>query len=159
MSDSALSAVPAFKIRGPWNHDSVTEYLDSTTFPLRLACVGADGFPRVVSLWYRYGNGFFYCVTHRDSKLTALLKHNQRVGFEVSPNEPPYHGVRGQGLVTLHEEGGEALLKQHLLRYLGGTQSSLAHWLMSRAQEELVVQVEVMRMFSWDYRERMADTA
>ena len=146
-----------YPIAGPWDHAAAMEYLTGSTFPLRLACVGGDGFPRVVSLWYRYEAGNFYCVTHRESKLTGLLRANHKVGFEVSPNEPPYHGVRGQGLVSLHEEGGADTLRAHLQRYLGGTESSLAHWLLSRAEEELLVRVEVTRMFSWDYRERMAD--
>ncbi len=145
------------KLKGPWHHDEARAFLESNTFPVRLACVGGDGFPRVVSLWHRYAEGSFYCVTHRDSKLTTLLKNNHKVGFEVSPNDPPYHGVRGQGLVTLHDQGGEAMLRQHLLRYLGGTDSGLAKWLLSRAQEELLVKVQVTRMFSWDYRERMTN--
>jgi hypothetical protein len=146
-----------FDIKGPWDHAAASEFLKAATFPLRLACVGSDGFPRVVSLWYQYRDGHFLCVTHRDSKLTALLRSNHKVGFEVSPNEPPYHGARGQGLVSLHNAGGEEVLRDNLQRYLGGTDSSLARWLLSRADEELLVEVQVTRMFSWDYRERMAD--
>jgi hypothetical protein len=143
-------------MKGPWSEADAATFLESARIPIRLACVGADGFPRVVSLWYRYEGGCFYCVTHRDSKLTALLRGNTKVGFEVSPNEPPYHGIRGQGVVTLHEEGGAATLDSHLNRYLGGTNSDLARWLLSRAREELLVKVAVTRMFSWDYRERMS---
>lgn len=144
-----------FEIKGPWNHSQVTGYLQNTSWPMRLACVGSDGFPRVVSIWYRYRDSCFFCVTHRESKLAGLLKNNRKVGFEVSPNEPPYYGVRGQGLVSLHEEGADATLHGHLQHYLGGTSSSLARWLLSRAQDELLVLVEPVRMFSWDYRERM----
>lgn len=145
------------EIKGPWDLATAGDYLTTSTFPLRLACVGRDGFPRVASLWYQYHEGSFLCVTHRDSKLTTLLRNNHKVGFEVSPNEPPYHGVRGQGLVSLHEDGGETVLRQNLQNYLGGTDSSLARWLLSRADEELLVRVDITRMFSWDYRERMAD--
>jgi hypothetical protein len=143
-------------IRGPWSEEEAATFLDDARIPIRLACVGRDGFPRVVSLWYRYEQGSFYCVTHRDAKLTALLRGNDKVGFEVSPNDPPYHGVRGQGIVSLHEDGGAETLSLHLQRYLGGTGSPLAQWLLSRAQEELLVKVTVTRMFSWDYRERMS---
>ena len=146
----------AFEIKGPWKHAEVGKFLGESTWPLRLACVGNDGFPRVVSLWYRYDGAAFFCVTHRESKLTALLRNNSKVGFEVSPNEPPYHGVRGQGLVSLHDDGGADMLRSHLDHYLGGTRSSLAQWLLSRAEDELLVRVEITRMFSWDYRQRMA---
>lgn len=143
------------ELKGPWNAREVEEFLHSASWPLRLACVGSDGFPRVVSLWHRYDKGCFFCVTHRDSKLTSLLRNNHKVGFEVSPNEPPYRGVRGQGLVSLHEDGGEETLRAHLERYLGGTDSDLARWLLSRAENELLVRVDVTRMFCWDYRQRM----
>ena len=146
------------EIKGPWNEADVAGFLDGAKIPIRLACIGADGFPRVVSLWYRYDAGNFYCVTHRDAKLTALLRRNEKVGFEVSPNDPPYHGVRGQGIVSLHDEGGAATLEAHLARYLGGTGSPLAKWLLSRADDELLVRVNVTRLFTWDYRERMSDT-
>ena len=64
--------------------------------------------------------------------------------------------MRGQGLVSLHEDGGADTLRIHLHHYLGGTDSSLAQWLLSRAEDELLVRVQVTRMFSWDYRQRMA---
>lgn len=147
-----------FDIKGPWNHSQARQFIEQSAWPLRLACVGGDGFPRVVSLWHRFDGTHFLCVTHREAKLTALLRNNHKVGFELSPNEPPYHGVRGQGLVSLHEEGGEAILRAHLERYLGGTDSELARWLLSRAADELLVRIEVIRMFSWDYRQRMAGT-
>ncbi|MEP5837487.1 MAG: pyridoxamine 5'-phosphate oxidase family protein [Marinobacter sp.] len=148
----------AINFKGPWNSEQTAEFLQQARIPLRLACVGTDGFPRVVSLWYRYEQGHFYCVTHRDSKIAAVLQGNNKVGFEVAPNEPPYHGIRGQGLATLLTEGAEETLRQHLQDYLGGSSSSLAQWLLSRAEEELLIRVEAQRVFTWDYRERMANT-
>jgi hypothetical protein len=145
-----------FPIKGPWSHSQARQFIQQSTWPLRLACVGGDGYPRVVSLWHRFDGSNFHCVTHRASKLTGLLRNNHKVGFELAPNEPPYHGVRGQGLVSLHEEGGADTLREHLEHYLGGTESDLARWLLSRAEDELLVCIEVIRMFSWDYRERMA---
>lgn len=144
---------------GPWNAQEITDYLQASRIPLRLACVGNDGYPRVVSLWHRYEAGRFFCVTHRDSRITQLLERNDKVGFEVAPNEPPYHGIRGQGRVTLMQEGAESTLRSHLHRYLGGTDSSLARWLLARSQDELLLEIEAERLFSWDYRARMADAS
>jgi len=147
------------ELKGPWNTAQAEAFLEEARIPLRLACVGADGFPRVVSLWYRYQQGQFLCVTHRDSKLAGLLQRNEKIGFEVAPNEPPYHGVRGQGRVSLLEEGAESTLRDNLSHYLGGTSSSLGQWLLSRVDEELLVCVTIERLFCWDYRERMADAS
>ena len=71
----------AMTIKGPWSAEQAAVFLEAARMPIRLACIGADGFPRVVSLWYRYEGGSFYCVTHRDAKLTALLQGNTKVGF------------------------------------------------------------------------------
>jgi len=147
----------AAELKGPWDLIEIDEFLSEARVPVRLACIGGDGFPRVVSLWFRYENGKIYCVTHRDSKLVTLLTSNDKVGFEVSPNDPPYHGIRGQGIATLEPLEEVERLEGLLGRYLGGTDSSLATWLLSRCDEELLVTVEPTRIFSWDYRERMAD--
>jgi hypothetical protein len=99
-----------------------------------------------------------YCVSHRESSLVALLRRNERVGFEIAPNEPPYHGVRGQGTATLQALGDDDTLRVLLQRFLGGVDSKLARWLLSRSDEEMLISIQPQRWFSWDYRERMEDT-
>jgi len=143
--------------KGPWSSGQIEAFLREAVYPMRLACVGADGYPRVVSVWFRYEQGILYCVSHRESSLVALLRKNNRVGFEIAPNEPPYHGVRGQGRATLQALGDDETLKVLLQRFLGGVDSKLARWLLSRSDEEELIRIEPGRWFSWDYRERMED--
>ena len=144
------------ELKGPWDKGQVQAYLREVRFPLRLACVGADGYPRVVSVWYQFDGQQLYGASHRSSQLVGLLQKSPRVGFEVAPNEPPYRGVRGQGIATLHEEGGGAMLEGLLQRYLGDTESGLARWLLSRAEEEMLISIRPERLFSWDYTDRMS---
>jgi nitroimidazol reductase NimA-like FMN-containing flavoprotein (pyridoxamine 5'-phosphate oxidase superfamily) len=142
-------------LKGPWDQAQVDSFLRNSTFPLRLACVAEDGFPRVVSVWYGYDGQHLRCVSHRSSQLVNLLERCDRVGFELAPNEPPYHGVRGQGIARLDADADGVVLRQMLQRYLGGTTSKLARWLLSRAEDEMLITIEPLRLFSWDYRERM----
>lgn len=144
-------------IKGPWNQSVIHEYLCDSRYPLRLACVGADGFPRVVSVWYLFLEGELHCVSHRASQLVGLLQRSERVGFEVAPNEPPYCGVRGQGIASLQESGQEEVLPMLLERYLGGTDTGLGKWLLSRLDEEVLISIRPLRLFSWDYRQRMQE--
>ena len=146
-------------VKGPWSVVEIEHFLASTVFPLRLGCVGADGYPRVVSVWFHYAGGQLFCVTHRDSHLLKMIRGNSRVGFEVAPNEPPYQGVRGQGEAALATLGGDQMLEELLQRYLGGAESGLANWLLSRKDEEMLVTITPTRLFSWDYRSRMDDIA
>jgi nitroimidazol reductase NimA-like FMN-containing flavoprotein (pyridoxamine 5'-phosphate oxidase superfamily) len=145
----------AVTLKGPWDQSQVDEFLNTSQFPLRLACVADDGFPRVVSVWYGYDGQCLRCVSHRSSQLVGLLQRCERVGFELAPNEPPYHGVRGQGIARLDTDADGTVLKQMLQRYLGGTDSKLGKWLLSRAEDEVLITIEPLRLFSWDYRERM----
>ena len=143
------------EIRGPWDLPTAERWLENCRFPIRLACTAQDGFPRVVSVWFLYRNGTFFSVSHRDASLVKLLRASAKVGFEVSPNEPPYHGVRGQGVVTLHSEGAEEILESVIDRYLGDSNNDLAKWLLSRKEEEVLIELHPQRFFSWDYRNRM----
>lgn len=142
-------------IKGPWQEPDIEEFLLQSAFPMRLACVASDGFPRVVSVWYGYSEGNLFCVSHQSSQLVSLLERSNKVGFEVAPNEPPYHGVRGQGTVSLGSDAEGRVLADLLQRYLGDTRSPLADWLLSRAADEVLITIAPTRLFSWDYRERM----
>lgn len=143
--------------KGPWSDQKIEQFLLERNIPLRLACTGADDFPRVVSVWFVFDQGRFLCVSHQGSQLVSLLRGNTKVGFEVAPDQPPYCGVRGQGIATLSHQGAEEVLQRVLQRYLGGSDSGLARWLLSRRDEEVLITIEPRRLFSWDYRERMRD--
>ena len=146
----------SIKLSGPWSQQEIGSFLNSATLPIRLSTVAGDGFPRVISLWFLYRADKLYCVTHQSSKLVGLLRKNPRVGFEVAPDAPPYYGVRGQGTAELQPLGEDPALKQLVERYVGDTESSFARWLLSRSAEELIITIVPHRLYSWDYRERMA---
>jgi len=130
-------------------------YLTETTVPLRLACVTNSGWPIVISLWYIYEDGKLYCATHKSAKILRHLRSGHRCAFEVGNNEPPYTGLRGRGVVTLITERGEQMLKKLLPRYLKNVDSPLAKQLLSRSRDEIVIEIEPERIYSWDFTERM----
>ena len=142
---------------GPWDLEEASQFLGDSKLPVRLSCIGSDGFPRVISLWYQYRSGVLYCVTHRSSKLVAMLKRNNRVGFEIAADAPPYHGIRGQGTVTMELLGDDPALEQLLGRYIGNLESGFSRWLLSRKEDEYLIVIKPHRLFSWDYRQRMAE--
>ncbi len=148
----------AASLSGPWTYQEITDYLLCQEYPIRLSCVGSDGFPRVVSLWYQFTEPCIYCVTHRNSKLAKLLEDNPKVGFEISPNAPPYFGLRGQGSADMQPLGDSPLLENLLQNYVGNTDSDFSRWLLARSSEELMIRIEPHRLYSWDYRKRMETT-
>ena len=146
----------AIELGGPWLNAQIDDFLQNSTLPIRLSVVAEDGYPRVISLWYKYEHETLYCVTHRSSKLASLLKGDSRVGFEISPDAPPYHGIRGQGDATIQPLGSNSTLDDVLMRYMGSLDSDFSRWLLSRRAEELLITISPLRFFSWDYRDRMS---
>ena len=124
--------------------------------PIRLAVIDQQGSPRIVSLWFQYCDGHFYCATHESAWLVTQLRRDPRVGFEVSVNSPPYKGVRGSGIVELERLGDGLLLEELIQHYLGKTGSRLSDWLLSRQHQELIIKVTPTRVSCWDYSPRMA---
>lgn len=143
------------RLQGPWGRADVQRFLEQERSPLRLAVNGRDGVPRVASLWFQAERGRLWCATHTNALITRLLREDPRVAFEISVNEPPYKGVRGQARVELLPAQGGQYLEQLLQRYLGGTDSDLARWLLSRAADEVALCLQPIWMTSWDFSDRM----
>lgn len=124
----------------------------NTTIPLRLASSGKRG-PLVQSVWYVYEDAALWCATQADSVLATRLGNDNRVGWEIAGDEPPYRGVRGIGTAELLNEA-EPVLHKLIDRY-GQEGTPLAEWLVSRVASEVAVRITDLRITSWDYAPRM----
>jgi hypothetical protein len=140
---------------GPWTDSEVQRFLAQTRVPLRLAANGANGHPLIVSLWFASRDGRLWCATQRDSRIVTLLTRDPRCAFEIAPESPPYVGVRGQALASLHDERGPETLALLIERYLGNGESRLARWLLGRADCETAIALEPRSLVCWDFRKRM----
>ena len=145
--------------KGPWSTDQIQHFLQDVRIPLRIACNGASGFPVLASLWFVPEGGKLWCATQRGSSVVSLLSRDSRCAFEVSVEMPPYRGVRGTGVATLHDDRGEEILRVLIERYLGDEDSKLAKFLLARVDRETALAIEPHTLVSWDYRERMGSAA
>ena len=147
------------KQKGPWSSDQIHHFLRDVRIPVRIACHGASGFPLIASLWFDWQEARLWCATQRGASVASLLTADPRCAFEVSVEAPPYRGVRGTGIVTLHHDRGEEVLRRLIERYLGDEDSKLTRFLLSRVDRETAIAIEPHTLVSWDYRERMGETA
>ena len=145
------------KGRGPWSSREIAEFLEDRRIPLRLACNGASGHPVLASLWFVPLRGKLWCATPRTSRVAQLLAEDPRCSFEVSVEQPPYVGVRGPALATLHPEEGGPVLRTLLERYQGGLETKLARLLLERVDDEVAIAIAPETIVSWDFRDRMGD--
>jgi hypothetical protein len=142
-------------IGGPWSAETVERYLQSLVVPIRLASIAADGAPVVLSLWYLYEGGSIWCATRRSSRLIERLEREPRCGFEIAADTIPYRGVRGRAHATIDAQHGAILLPRLISRYLGRADSPLASWLLARAESEVAIRLDHMRLSTWDFTARM----
>ena len=83
--------------KSKWSDQTVIEFLRRTRLPMRISSINASGYPQITSLWFVYRRDRFFCCTQPQSLVCRQIRANERVGFEVAVNEPPYFGVSGQG--------------------------------------------------------------
>lgn len=138
--------------------DSIQTYLQAITIPLRLSCVDETGWPVVLSLWFLYEDGNFYCATPERARVVGYLRREPRCAFEVAADEPPYCGVRGRAIATIDQETGWQVLERLLVRYVGGTDNPLAQTLLNRDEPEVAIRLEPQSFHSWNFNRRMKDT-
>lgn len=149
MSEAAEARI----VSGPWSEAEVRAFLHATVIPVRLASMGA--FPLVQSLWFLPDGLDLWCATQADSVLARRLRADDRCGFEVSADQPPYRGVRGTGNATLVPEAAADTLPRLVERYDVADDSPLAAWLLSRIDTEVAVRISPRTLASWDYSPRM----
>jgi hypothetical protein len=140
---------------GPWDVLATTQWLQDTVIPIRLATSSKRG-PLVQSLWFEFKDGAIWCATQRDSAVAKRAMKNPVIGWEVSPDQPPYRGVRGRGNITVIEDSLEAgeVLGRLIHRY-GQAGTELEAWLMSRVSTELAFCITDLEVVSWDFSPRM----
>jgi nitroimidazol reductase NimA-like FMN-containing flavoprotein (pyridoxamine 5'-phosphate oxidase superfamily) len=146
------------EVDGDWSTDEAERFLREQRIPVRIACRTPPGGLWMLSLWYRYSDGRLACATGANARVVDYLREDPGVAFAVSTNDPPYRGVRGAGSATVAPDEDTETLRTMLERYLGGTDSELAEILLAPGREEVRIEVEVDRAYTWDFSDRMPST-
>lgn len=137
----------------------MAEYLEQLRIPIRLACTTKSGWPMLVSLWYQYKDGKLLCATKRSAKVVSYLQNDSRCAFEIATDQPPYCGVRGQAIAVIDEGIGAVVLENLIQRYIGSMENDLAKNLLKDQDEEVAIILKPVKVFSWDFSERMNEIA
>ena len=144
-------------VKGPWSRMQLEGFLEEARVPVRLACNGASGHPVLASLWFLPFEDELWCATQRSAHVASILTRDPRCAFEVSVETPPYRGVRGPAVASLHDYRGEEILRRLMDRYLGNSNSQLASLLLAGAEHETAIAIAPDKYLSWDYTERMKE--
>ncbi len=139
---------------GPWDQQGIRDFLSAAVIPVRVASNGSSG-PLVQSLWFVPLGTTLRCCTQQGSVLARRLSKDDRIGFEVAADAPPYRGVRGTGVASLSNGDVEPTLRRLIARYQGNDRTDLSDWLMGRIDSEVAITIVPSTLTSWDYSPRM----
>jgi hypothetical protein len=145
------------KIAGAWDESQAVDFLESIRIPLRLAVHRPERAPLLLSLWFVWRDGAFWCATQPDAAVIAALVGDSRCAIEVAADTPPYRGVRGAVRGTVEPARGAEILDAIFDRYRIDRESEFARWLWSRRDQEVAIRLEPVRLFTWDFSQRMGD--
>ena len=143
------------------NSKNTIQYLIDSDIPIRLACLSNSDYPAVVSLWYVYIDKKFYCATQNKAKIVRYLRCSPKCGFEIAGDRFPYRGIRGYGNASILKDRGKVILRMLVQKYLKGKETSRLYKLLlskKHLQNEVVIEIEPVSMYEWDYKERMSDS-
>lgn len=146
------------RLTGAWDREETEAFLRDQTVPLRLSCRTQGDDLWMLSLWYDYRDDALWCATSANATVVDYLAHDDQVAFEISTNQPPYKGVRGNGTASVDPDPEKELLTALLERYLDGTDSPLAKQLLSPDRDEVRIRIDLARVYTWDFSQRMAES-
>jgi hypothetical protein len=130
------------------------DLLRGEPLPLRICANGANGYPIICSLWFKYEEERLYCATNSQAFIAKYLRIDPKCTFEISTNTAPYSGIRGQAVARILPNGIE-LLESLLVRYIERPDPIFAKWLLNKGRRDVIVELEAKSISCWDYKSRM----
>ncbi len=152
---SVEALILAMNVRGDIPLADIEQFLERATIPVRVACRTPRDELWMLSLWFVYRDGRLHCATAKSAAVVRYLEKDEHVAFEVSTNDPPYRGVRGNGTATITDDPDKTQLRELLTRYLGSTETPLGQRLLSEERVEVSIVIDPTRVYGWDFTERM----
>ena len=123
--------------------------------PLRLACLTSSGWPMIVPLWFTFLNNRLYCATQENAKIISYLKKDPRCAFDISTENPPYKGIRGQGKIKINKDCSTEVLEIVIQKYLRNKYKNLTEYLLKQKENEVAIEIIPIKTFYWDYTDSM----
>ncbi len=99
-----LNADPNFG--RPLTENQIKDFLSNSKLNIHIATIDEKGQPNIHPTWYYFDatKNKIYVETARSSKKVENLNRNNLVYYCVDVPYMPYKGVRGKGIVRIHED-------------------------------------------------------
>ena len=83
---------------------------------MRLATIGADGYPQVTPVWFLQEGGRLWTSTEKGRVKVRNMLRDARVGASIDDDAQPYRGISVKGLAAMHEPGSSPIDVRTMVR-------------------------------------------
>ena len=114
---------------------------------IRLGLIDEKGKPNVIPLAYYFDDNSnkIYINTPKTTKKVHNLRENNVVAYCIDDPKPPFKGVRGKGVVKIHEDVSHniPIAKKFIMKNIGSMDNPNAKWLLTEIEKGNVVILEI----------------
>lgn len=114
---------------------------------IRLGLIDEKGEPNVIPLAYYFDDksNKIYINTPKTTKKVHNLRKNNVVAYCIDDPKPPFKGVRGKGVVKIHEDVSHniPIAKKFIMKNIGSMDNPNAKWLLTEIEKGNVVILEI----------------
>ena len=96
---------------------------------MRVATLGADGYPQVTPVWFTHEDGRLFASTEKERVKHRNIMRDPRIGASID-DDHPYRGISIKGIAQVHEGDIHAQVRRIVARYVpAGELDALVAWL------------------------------
>ena len=120
----------------PMSEEEVRNFMgnNDNSLLIRLGIIDEKGEPNVTPLAYYFdgASNSIYFTTRKTTKKVSSLRIRNIVGYCIDDPNPPFKGVRGKGIVKIHEDISYNLTiaKKLMMKLTGSLDNPNAIWVL-----------------------------
>ena len=128
MANKRISHTQAILL-APFPFDAETSRFLDRPLLMRMATLGADGYPQVTPVWFLQENGSLFASTEKERMKYRNIVRDPRVGASID-DDHPYRGISVKGIAQIHAGDITALVQRIVARYIAAAElDALMAWL------------------------------
>jgi hypothetical protein len=119
---------------------------------IRLGIVDEKGEPNVAPLAYYFDDvsNSIYFTTGRTTKKVSSLRRRNIIGYCIDDPNPPFKGVRGKGIVKIHEDVtyNIGMAKKLMMKLTGSLDNPNAKWVLREMENGNNIILEIVPSYN-----------
>jgi general stress protein 26 len=122
---------------------------------IRLGLIDEKGEPNVIPLAYYFDDtsNKIYINTLKTTKKVRNLSKNNMIAYCIDDPKPPFKGVRGKGVVKIHEDVNRNIhiAKKFIMKNIRTLDDPNAKWLLSEIENgnEVILEITPSYYSTW----------